>query len=238
MQSPPSKFPGKVLRTGCCCWARFPLLSGQRIRLSQLVITWKYMIFKNSFFALSLESPLFALGLVICRDEAGKRLERGQTSRLPAGPVAWEVTERRAEESWQPLLYLCQPMSTSFSRTYIFLVNEIFFPPSLQQLVARILKSDSSSASNKYYKDVLPACILFYALPAPRPAAPGSCAGEIKGDPGGESGHKVFFLPQFFNLKIPPRSSNFVGIRDPSHFSLGMGVRVESTLFERGKGLG
>lgn len=46
--------------------------------------------------------------------------------------------------------------------------------------MARILESDSSSASNKYYKDVLPARILFYALPAPRPAASGSCAGERK----------------------------------------------------------
>lgn len=123
---------------------------------------------------------------MIYRDEAGKRLgghgHPGWTSGLGG----------HCEESWQPLLYLCQSMSTSFSRTYIFLVNEIFFsPPSLQQLVARILKSDSSSASNKYYKDVLPACILFYALPAPRPAAPGSCAGEIKGDPGGESGDEI-----------------------------------------------
>lgn len=50
-----------------------------------------------------------------------------------------------------------------------------------------------------------------------------------------------FFFPRFFNLKIPPTNIKLfpsVGERDPSHFSLGMGVLFKSTLFEREKGLG
>lgn len=124
-------------------------------------------------------------------------------------------------ENWgelaAPACTFASPWTHPLAEHIYFSSLKRFPPPPPSTVSGRILESDSSSASNKCYKDVLPACILFYTPPAPRPVAPGSCAGEIKSGPVGQSGDKAFF-PRLFNKRDPPprRHAHQTLLKSPS----------------------